>query len=97
MLFLGLGSAIYCYLLVRSRYIPRALALSGVAASALFVPYLFARFLFPASVATASAAVLALPLVALVPLALILVPIFSFEFTIGFWLLVKGVRVPEHA
>lgn len=32
---------------------------------------------------------------ALVLPALILVPIFSFEFTIGFWLLVKGARVPE--
>jgi hypothetical protein len=96
MLFLCLGSAIYFYLLVRSRYIPRALAYSGLVATALGVSYLFTRFLFPASVATATAAVLALPLVAQVPIALILVPIFSFEFTIGFWLLVKGVRIPEH-
>jgi len=28
-------------------------------------------------------------------LVLIFVPIFSFELTTGFWLLVKGVRVPE--
>jgi hypothetical protein len=27
--------------------------------------------------------------------AVILVPIFSFEFTIGSWLLIKGVRIPE--
>jgi hypothetical protein len=29
-------------------------------------------------------------------LALIVVPILSFELTIGTWLLVKGVRIPEH-
>lgn len=96
MFFLCLGSTIYCYLLVRSRYIPRVLALSGLAASALFVVGILTRFLFPALVTAAFAAVRALPLVALVPLALILVPIFSSELTIGSWLLVKGVRIPEH-
>jgi hypothetical protein len=94
MFFLSLGSTIYCYLLVRSRYIPRLLALSGVVASALAVAGLLARFLFPASITATFAAVRTLPAVALVPLALIFVPIFSFELTIGTWLLVKGVRVP---
>lgn len=94
MLFLGLGSAVYCCLLVKSRYVPRALALSGIAACALFVPAIFVYFLFPAFFAAGAANLLALPTVALVLLGLILVPIFSFEFTIGFWLLIKGVKVP---
>ena len=84
-------------MLVRSRYIPRMLALSGVAASALDVLYILARFLFPAPVAAVTASVLALPAVGKVLIALILVPIFSFELTIGFWLLVKGVRIAEPA
>lgn len=96
MLFLGLGSAIYCYLLVRSRYIPRVLALSGVAASVLGTLGLFSYFLFPGFVMASFEAVRALPAAGLALLALILVPIFSFEFTIGFWLLIKGVRIPEH-
>jgi hypothetical protein len=41
------------------------------------------------------ATVRTLPPAALVLLALLVVPIFSFEFTIGAWLLVKGVRIPE--
>jgi hypothetical protein len=95
MLFLGLGSAIYCCLLVKSRYVPKALALSGVAACVLFVPAIFVYFLFPEFFAAGAANLLALPVSALVLLGLILVPIFSFEFTIGFWLLLKGVRVAE--
>jgi len=97
LLFFALGSTTYMYLLVRSRYVPTALALSGVAASALTLLYILARMLFPASVAAASAAVRALPAFALVLLAIIFVPIFAFEVTLGLWLLVKGVRIPEHA
>lgn len=66
--------------------------------------YILMRFLFPESIETATATVMALPTIALVLIGLVLVPIFSFEFTIGFWLLVKGVRAvqgsddpPKHA
>jgi len=52
-------------------------------------------YLFPAFFAAGAANLLALPTVALALLGLILVPIFSFEFTIGFWLLLKGVRIAE--
>lgn len=92
MLFLGLGTIIYCYLLLRSGYVPKVLALSGLAACALFVPALFVYFLFPTFFAAATAYVYALPAAALVLFGMILVPIFSFEFTIGFWLLVKGAK-----
>lgn len=96
MLFLLLGSTIYCYLLVRSRYVPKALALFGVIGSALGVLSVIVRILFPAFVAATFAAVQGLPAVALALLAVIVVPIFSFEFTLGLWLLVKGVHIPEH-
>ncbi|HEY4954444.1 MAG TPA: DUF4386 domain-containing protein [Gemmatimonadaceae bacterium] len=96
MFFLSLGSTIYCYLLVRSRYIPRVLALFGVTASVLAVVGILTRFLFPAFITATFAAVRTLPVAALVLLALIVVPILSFELTIGTWLLVKGVRIPEH-
>jgi hypothetical protein len=96
MFFFSLGSTIYCYLLLKSRYVPRLLALSGVAASSLSVVVVLTRFLFPAFVTAAFAGVRSLPIPALVLFALILVPIFSFEFTIGSWLLVKGVHIPEH-
>lgn len=43
MFFFSLGSTIYCYLLLKSRYVPRLLALSGVAASALFVVGILTR------------------------------------------------------
>lgn len=95
MLFLLLGSTIYCYLLVRSRYIPRALAYCGLVGSALGVLGLLAYFLFPESVAATFAAIRALPAAALVLLGLIFAPIYGFEIIVGFWLLVKGVRIPE--
>lgn len=95
LLFFGLGSTTYMYLLVRSRYVPRALALLGVGGSGLVVLFVTARILFPASVVAAIAAVRALPAVALALVALIVVPILAFEAILGFWLLVKGVRIPE--
>ena len=95
MLFLFLGSTVYCYLLVRSRYVPRGLARFGIAGSALGALYVLARFLFPASVAATVTAFLALPAFALALLAMVVVPIMTFEFTLGVWLLVKGVRIPE--
>src|ERR1700730_3605480 len=94
-LFLSVGSTINFYLLVRSHYVPKLLAFLGVAASGLIVLNILASFLFPGWIEATFAAVQALPVVAKVLLALIFVPIFSFEFTLGFWLLVKGVRVPE--
>lgn len=96
-LFLCLGSTINFYLLLRSRYIPKVIALQGIAASTLAVLFILANFLVPERVEATFAAVQALPVVAKVLFALIFVPIFSFEFTLGFWLLVKGVRVPEQA
>jgi hypothetical protein len=92
LLFFGLGSTTYMYLLVRSRYVPRALALVGLVGSAGAALFALTRMLFPAIVAAAFAAVRTLPTVALVLLALVLAPVLLFEFAFGLWLLVKGVR-----
>ena len=95
LLFFGLGSTTYMYLLVRSRYVPRPLALLGLGGSALVVLFALARLLIPALVAVAFAAVRGLPTAALVPLAMIFVPILLFEVVLGLWLLVKDLRIEE--
>ena len=92
LLFFGLGSTTYMYLLVRSRYIPRALALLGLVGSALAALVALTRMLLPALVEAAFTAVRAWPPVALALLALVLAPILLLELALGLWLLVKGVR-----
>ena len=79
-LFLGLGSTVFAVLWLRSRYVPRALAVLGIFASALL--------------AAASAALLAFPgLLAGVGLAY-MAPMGVFELGLGAWLLVRGIREP---
>jgi hypothetical protein len=95
MVFLSLGSTFYMYLLIRSRYVPKVLAVCGIVMSALGVVGFLSRPVFPAFVAAAGAAVRGLPTVALVALAVIFLPLASFEVILGLWLLVKGVRIPE--
>src|SRR5262245_22450953 len=75
--FFGFGSTLFCYLWLRSGYIPRALAGFGVFASALvgICAYLF--MLFPKLFYLAAPGCYA--------------PIFFFELTLGFWLLLKGL------
>ena len=90
------GSTTYLYLLVRSRYVARPIALLGLAGSALTVLFVLARMLFPAWEPAAIAAVRALPAVPVALLAMIFVPILAFEVILSTWLLVKGVRIPEH-
>jgi hypothetical protein len=94
-LFLCLGSTLTFYLLLRSRYVPKMIALQGLAASTLAVLYILANFLAPEWVEATFAAVQALPVAVLVLLAVVVVPIFTFELTLGVWLLVKGARVPD--
>ena len=83
--FFGFGSTLFCYLWLKSRYIPRALAGFGVFGSALvgICAYLF--ILFPKLIEIASPGCYA--------------PIFFFELTIGLWLVLKGLRpsVPPSA
>jgi len=96
LLFVGLGSTTYMYLLLKSRYIPKALALLGLVGSALVGLVALIRMWFPALVTAAVPIARSLPLAARAFLAVIIVPILAFEIIIGLWLLIKGVRMPEH-
>lgn len=75
---LGLGSAVFAYLLLRSRYVPKALAAWGVFSSLLLAASAIAVILFPA----------------VGPFALVtMIPMFIYEVGLGFWLLFKGARI----
>lgn len=95
MVFLSLGSAVYMYLLIRSRYVPNALAVAGIVMSVLGALFFLARLVFPEFVATTFAAVRGLPTAALALLAVIALPFLAFEVILGLWLLVRGIRIPE--
>jgi hypothetical protein len=76
---LGLGSAVFAYLLTRSGYVPRALAVLGIVASLLL--------------ASSSLAYVVVPAIGPYRLAT-MVPMFFYEVGLGFWLLVKGATSP---
>jgi len=75
----GLRSTTFCYLWFTSRFIPRALAGWGIAASFLMGACAYSFIIFP-------------ELTAVVPLEIYGGPIFFFELTMGMWLLFKGLR-----
>lgn len=78
MVFFALGSALFCWLWIRSRYIPRPLAALG---------------LFGALTAgLVTMAIMVYPSLGPVVTPFYYLPIFLFEVTIGFWLLAKGLR-----
>lgn len=81
-LFFGLGSTLFCYLWLKSRYIPRVLAAWGILAS--LVP----TFIPLSTIVFAS--------LADVPLrrARTGIPIVIFQVAIGLWLLIKGINAP---
>ena len=80
-IFLGLGSAVFNYLLFKSRYIPRVLAAWGIFASLLLLISQFAIIIFPAVEKTIIPACYG--------------PIAVDEIALGFWLLFKGVNIPK--
>jgi hypothetical protein len=84
LMFLGLGSTVFCYLWFKSGYIPKALAALGVLGSLLIGVCTFAFIIFPEARNV-------------IPVAVYTGPIFIFELTIGFWLLFKGIRTSERA
>ena len=79
LVFAGLRSTAFCYLWFSSHFIPRALAAWGVFASVLMGGFAFSLIIFPA-------------LLKIVPVTIYGAPIFLFELTMGFWLLLKGLR-----
>jgi hypothetical protein len=81
--FFSCGSACTSYLLLKSRYIPKALAGFGVVSSLLLLGSLFVRIIAPE--------------VADVVGMLVFLPIFVFEIATGIWLVVKGLKFPDAA
>jgi len=77
--FLGLGSTVFAYLLLRSRYVPRALAGWGIFASLLLAIGSLGVMLSPWFAANAG--------------MLYMVPMFFYEVPLGLWFLIRGVRV----
>ena len=80
-IFLGLGSTIFNYLLLKSRYIPRILAVWGIFSSLLLLFSQFAIIIFPEVENTIIPATYA--------------PIAIDEIALGFWLLIKGANIPQ--
>ena len=78
LVFAGLRSTLFCYLWFKSRYIPRALAGWGMFASFLMGACAFSFIIFP-------------ELAKVIPVEIYGGPIFFFELTMGFWLLLRGL------
>jgi hypothetical protein len=76
---LGLGSTVFAYLLLKSRYIPRALAAWGIFSSLVLALVTLASMVFP------GLAVLGLSY---------MMPMGVYEVGLGLWLLVKGIQAP---
>ena len=79
LVFAGLRSTAFCYLWFKSGFIPKALAAWGVFASFLMGAFAFAFIIVPELAKVVTAAIYG-------------GPIFVFELTMGFWLLLKGLR-----
>src|SRR5438552_19083078 len=78
LVFAGLRSTLFCYLWFKSSYIPRALAAWGMFASFLMGACAFSFIIFP-------------ELAKVVGVEIYGAPIFFFELTMGFWLLLRGL------
>ena len=76
--FLGLGSTVFAWLWLKSRYIPRLLAAWGIFASLTLALGILTMMVFPELTSIIGPAYWA--------------PLFIFEVTLGVWLLVKGIR-----
>ena len=75
---LGLGSAVFAFLLFKSQFIPRLLACWGVFASLLIAAYALSTIVFPMAAA--------LQVVPMLPMGL-------YEVSLGVWLLLKGAKI----
>ena len=81
LLLFGFGSSIFCYLWLKSRYIPQPLAAFGLIASIWIGVCSFAFVVFP-------------ELNHAIGVGFYGGPIFLFELTTGLWLLLKSIRQP---
>lgn len=76
--FLGLGSAVFSYVWLKSGYIPRSLAWLGIFASLLLSVMSLITLVFPRVYAVLGMTYM--------------VPMFFYEVGLGLWLLIKGLR-----
>jgi hypothetical protein len=79
LVFYALGSTLFCYLLLKSRYIPRVLAWWGLLGSAISLLSSLTIIVFPAASGIAPDCY---------------IPVGTFEIVTGFWLLLRGIRLP---
>jgi hypothetical protein len=79
--FLGLGSTVFSYLWLKSRYIPRALAAWGIGSSLVLAVVTLAVMVFPDLGEVTGLAYMA--------------PMFVYEVGLGLWLVVRGIRAPD--
>lgn len=80
--FLGLGSAVFAYLLLKSRYVPKALAALGIFGALTLSVVTLASMVFPG--------LRVLGMTYMLPMGL-------YEVGLGLWLLIKGVRSPNES
>ena len=78
-IFLGLGSTVFAYLLLKSRYVPQVLAGWGVFSSLLLATYALSIIVFPGAAEL-------LQFAAMFPMGI-------YEVTLGFWLLLRGAKI----
>lgn len=81
LLFVGLGGTIFCYLFYTSMYVPRILAIWGILTYLSMIVLSFISILFPNHPA----------ILEIIPYSLGGL----FEIIFGFWLLLKGVKLPH--
>jgi hypothetical protein len=81
LVFSGLGGTLFCWLWLRSGFIPKALAAWGVIASAIMGASAFTFIVFP-------------ELANVVTVFYYGTPIFTFELATGLWLTLRGIRPP---
>jgi len=79
LLVFGFGSPVFCYLWLRSGYIPKPLAVWGLLASVWIGVCAFTFIVFP-------------ELTKVITVGYYGGPIFLFELTVGLWLIFKGIR-----
>ena len=75
-------STLFCYLLLKSRYVPRILAWWGLVASFVALVSTLVIIVFPGADGIAPGCY---------------APVGIFEIVTGFWLLIAGIRVPQIA
>jgi hypothetical protein len=79
--FLGLGSTVFSYLWLKSRYVPRGLAWLGILGSLLMAIMSLVTMVFPVVWDRVGMAYM--------------MPMGLYEIGLGFWLLIKGIKTPS--